>query len=123
MPAPSPPRGSGRKSVPRRNSSSHASSLVLIPPQPAIDRTHRAGDVHDTSPLLRLHAREEAVRELAMAREVERERLAPLLLGRVLAEGAAAARVVHEDIDRAERSLALPREGIDVVLGEGLVGH
>jgi hypothetical protein len=45
------------------------------------------------------------VGELAVAREVERERLVPLLLGGVLAEGAAAAGVVHQDLDgRARRS-------------------
>ena len=48
------------------------------------------------------HLVEQRMRELALAREVERHRLVPLLLGGVDLEGTAAAGVVDEDVDGAE---------------------
>ena len=61
-----------------------------------------AGDVDDAAPLALDHLIEQRVRELALAREVERHRLVPLLLGGVDLEGTAAAGVVDEDVDGAE---------------------
>src|SRR5262245_15657339 len=61
-----------------------------------------AGDVDDASPLARDHLVEQAMGELALAREVERHRLGPLLLAGIELEGPAAARVVDEDVDPAE---------------------
>ena len=51
---------------------------------------------------LRDHLVEQGVRELALAREVERQGLVPQLLAGVALEGPTAARVVDEDVDRAE---------------------
>src|SRR3954447_23871695 len=55
-----------------------------------------AGDVHDPAPAALLHAGEGLPGELGVAREVERQRLLPLLLGGVPAERAAAAGVVDQ---------------------------
>src|SRR5688500_1859384 len=63
-----------------------------------------AGDVDDAAPLARHHLREQPVRELAVAREVERHRLVPLRLARLQREAPAAAGVVDQDVDRAERA-------------------
>src|SRR3990167_4397671 len=61
-----------------------------------------AGDVDDASPAALDHLRQQPVRELALAREVERHRLLPLRLARLEREPAAAAGVVDEDLHRAE---------------------
>src|SRR5205085_4678884 len=50
-----------------------------------------AGDVGDATPFARHHLRQERVRELALAREVEGDRLVPLLLARLKREAPAAA--------------------------------
>ena len=61
-----------------------------------------AGDVDDAPPLVFHHLLQQLVRELALAREVERERFVPLLLRCVEREAAAAAGVVHQNVDRTQ---------------------
>src|SRR3954467_13777263 len=61
-----------------------------------------AGDVDDAAPVARHHLLKQLVGELALAREVERQRLFPLLFARVERELAAAAGVIHQDVDRAQ---------------------
>ena len=58
------------------------------------------------------------MRELPLAREVERERLVPLILARIEGKLAAAAGVVHEDIDVAQ---AIERCARDC--GGGVLAH
>src|SRR4051794_24616076 len=55
------------------------------------------------APAALLHRGQQAAGQLAVAREVQRQRLVPLLVGRVLAERAAAAGVVDQDLHGAER--------------------
>ena len=42
------------------------------------------------------------MRELALAREVERERFVPLFFGRIQLEAPAAAGIVHQNVDCAQ---------------------
>src|SRR2546421_1790175 len=61
-----------------------------------------AGDVDDAPPLALDHLREQPVRELALAREVERDRLVPLFLGLLGRELPPDPRVVPQDLHRAQ---------------------
>src|SRR5215475_13729254 len=61
-----------------------------------------AGDVDDAPPLARHHRLEQGVGELALARKVERHGLVPLLFCGIDFEGAAATRVVDQDLDGAQ---------------------
>src|SRR5205807_5122992 len=61
-----------------------------------------AGDVDDAAPFAIDHLPHQEMRELAMAAEVERERLFPLLVRRLEGEAAAAARIVDKDVDPPE---------------------
>src|SRR5579884_132358 len=62
-----------------------------------------AGDIDDAPPAARDHLRQQRMRDLPLAREVEGDRLGPLLLRRIDRQRAAAAGAVDEDIDMTER--------------------
>src|SRR5205085_6375435 len=71
-----------------------------------------ARDVDDAAPFARHHLLEQQVRELPVAAEIERQRLLPLLVGRLKREAAAAARVVHENVDLAEAGERRARDAL-----------
>src|SRR5260370_998542 len=92
-------------------------SSELITTQAAVAGNHGAGDVDDAAPLARDHLRQQAMRELALAREIQSESLLPLRLARLEREAPAAAGVVHQDLHRPE---ALERAAGDL-LGRALL--
>jgi hypothetical protein len=61
------------------------------------------------------------VGKLALTREVERHRLDPLRLVGVLAEMAAAAGIVDEDVDRSEAGERLGRDLLRRVVGHEIL--